>query len=306
MRAIGLIMLLFCSVQVFAQTTLPNMDLESWQASASGRYEDPMPTTLWATPNYIMDLILGSPSTSVVQKSTDRHGGNYAALMKSRTVLGNFVGATLFTGKLNTSNLTNPIPLLGVPFTGRPVALKGWMKYTSVNGDSSSMYIKLTRWNSSTNSRETVGFYEDRKYASITSYTAFTLPVAYSTSATPDSVTLVFSSSAGAEQRQGQVGSSLWIDDLVFEYPTGFLQPIVFENEVNIFPNPANSFIQFTNAEKVNSVKIFSAKLDEVAEFKSSKSQSRIDISSLAEGNYFIQFYDENNQLKGFHSFIKQ
>lgn len=295
-------------MQVFligkSQTTLPNLDMEQWISSSSGRFEDPAPATVWATPNYIMDLVLGNPSTSIVQKSTDKHGGNYAALMKTRTILGNLAGATLFTGKLNTSNPISPVPNLGVPFTGRPEALNGWHKYTSVNNDSSSIYIKLTKWNSSTNSRITVGFAEKRDYASVSAYTAFNLPVNYYTTDTPDSITLVFSASAGAEFNRGQVGSSLWIDDISFQYSTGLQSPSDAK-EIKLFPNPArtNLFIEteFKHCIAViidaNGKRVFESNMDDISK--------TINIEMLKSGNYVLQLFSGENKLISSQSFIK-
>lgn len=228
----------FFATNAIAQTTLPNLDFESWVQSASGRYEDPTPTTIWATPNYAMDLILGNPSTSLVQKSTDAHGGSFAALMKSRSIVGNFAGATLFTGFLNTTSPFSPVPYLGMPFTGRPIALKGWYKYAPVNGDSSSIYIKLTKWNTTTNTRNVVGFVEKRDYSAVAAYTPFTLNINYSSTDIPDSVTLVFSASAGAEQSVGQVGSLLWIDDVVLDYGANAVGEVTSALSIQCYPNP--------------------------------------------------------------------
>jgi hypothetical protein len=244
-----LLLFSFMASNAIAQTTIPNLDFENWVMSASGRYEDPTPTTIWATPNYAMDLILGNPSTSLVQKSTDAHGGSYAALMKSRSIVGNFAGATLFTGYLNTTSPFSPVPYLGMPFTGRPVALKGWYKYAPVNGDSSNIYIKLTKWNTATNTRDLVGYVEKRDYSAVSSYSPFNLTINYTSTDQPDSITLVFSASAGAEQSVGEVGSSLWVDDVVLDYGANAIHETANPISIQCYPNPFSNRITLQSSD---------------------------------------------------------
>lgn len=290
-----------CSLSTFAQTSLPNLDFENWILSASTQYEDPTPTSIWATPNYSMDLILGNPSTSLVQKSTDMHGGSYAALMKSRSIAGNFAGATLFTGYLNTASPLNPVAFLGVPFTGRPVAMKGWYKYTSVNGDSSNIYIKLTKWNTTTNSRDVIGFVEKRDYTSVNAYTAFNMPINYFSSLQPDSITIVFTASAGAEQSLGEVGSSLWIDDVTLDYGANSVKEDIVVSESYVYPNPCTDIIKIKNPQEGFVYTIINISGQQVA----LTSESTILVPHLPLGFYILKAHDSKNILQ-FQSIINK
>ncbi|MBP9933096.1 MAG: PCMD domain-containing protein [Chitinophagaceae bacterium] len=292
-RFLKMIFLCLLSLSGFSQTSLPNLDFESWVLSSSGRYEDPTPSTIWATPNYAMDLIFGNPSTSIVQKSTDAHGGSFAALMKSRTIVGNFVGATLFTGFLNTTIPLAPVPELGVPFIGRPIAMKGWYKYAPVNGDSSSIYVKLTKWNSTTNTRDVVGFIEKRDYAAVNGYTPFNLVINYSSSDVPDSITVVFSASAGAEQSVGQVGSSLWVDDVVFDYGANSLESSNKIPLLNCYPNPTNDFlfIQTTRMDLTYHIYTMTGQL------VLNSRLPQISLSELQTGVYKLCAFDSKMQI---------
>jgi hypothetical protein len=292
-----ILFLLFLGINAQAQTTLPNLDFENWTLSTSGRYEDPSPTTTWATPNYAMDLILGNPASSIVQKSTDAHGGSYAALMKSRNIVGNFVGATLFSGQLNTTVPFSPVPLLGMPFTGRPVALTGWYKYAPVGGDSSDIYIKLTKWNTATNTRDDIGYVEKRDYAAVSNYTQFYLPINYTSTQTPDSITIVFSASAGAEQKLGQVGSSLWIDDVVLDYtPTNIQSTTTNTHNIHIYPNPFIDVINITADDEIESYQIINYTGQVVTTQTMQATQNNISLHNLAIGNYTLVIYNKAHQ----------
>lgn len=280
------------SIHAIAQTNVPNLNFEDWVLSASARFEDPTPITTWATPNYAMDLILGNPSTSIVQKSTDAHGGSFAALMKSRTIVGNFVGATLFTGYLNTTSPLSPIPMLGIPFTGRPVAMKGWYKYSPVGGDSAWMYIKLTKWNTTTNTREQIGYIEKRDYAAVNTYTSFDMPINYSSNAIPDSIIIVFSASAGAEQGVGQVGSSLWIDDVVLDYGANAINDETITNAITCYPNPCTNalYIQTSHTDVEYRLSTFTGQV-----VLTSK-KPRLSLVDLPLGLYSLQVIDKQGR----------
>ncbi len=292
-RFLKMILLCLLGLSGFSQTSLPNLDFESWVLSSSGRYEDPTPSTIWATPNYAMDLIFGNPSTSIVQKSTDAHGGSFAALMKSRTIVGNFVGATLFTGFLDTTIFVAPVPELGVPFTGRPIAMKGWYKYSPVNGDSSSIYVKLTKWNSTTNTRDVVGFIEKRDYSAVIAYAPFNLVINYSSSDIPDSITVVFSASAGAEQNVGQVGSSLWVDDVVFDYGANSLESSSKIPVLKCYPNPANDFLFIQTTRMDLTYQIYTI----TGQLILSSRLPQISLSELQTGVYKLCAFDSKMQI---------
>jgi hypothetical protein len=287
----SLILLLGFATFSFAQTSVQNLDFESWTLSSSGRFEDPSPSTTWATPNYAMDLIFGNLSTSIVQKSSDAHSGSFSALMKSRNIVGNFVGATLFTGKLDASTPFSPVPLLGIPFTGRPVAISGWRKYSPVGGDSSSMYARLTKWNSNTNTRETIAFKEIRDYGSIGTWTKFDLLLDYSSNSTPDSIIIVFSASAGAEQNNGEVGSSLWIDDVNIEYPTG-VEHRDKGGTLVLTPNPCFGSIIISNCTEHTQFCIFNACGQSMLQGSLPAVKAAISTLSLVPGNYYLRVYD--------------
>lgn len=296
-----LLFICLCSFNAMAQTTVPNLDFENWVLSASARFEDPTPDTIWATPNYAMDLILGNPSTSIVQKSSDAHGGSFAALMKSRTIVGNFVGATLFTGYLNTTVPFTPVPMLGVPFTGRPLAMKGWYKYAPVNGDSSSIYIKLTKWNTTTNTQEQIGFVEKRDYTAVNAYTAFDMPIVYTSTDAPDSITIVFSASAGAEQGVGEVGSSLWIDDVVLDYGANAVTDAIIAKSI-CFPNPCTEqlYIQTLRTDVRFCLRSFTGQVLHTSD------KPMLSLAGLPMGLYLVQIVDQQGRTLEQQTIFKQ
>jgi hypothetical protein len=296
--------LLLCFAQLcFAQTSVQNLDFEAWTLSSSGRFEDPSPSTTWATPNYAMDLIFGNISSSIVQKSSDAHGGSFSALMKSRNIVGNFVGATLFTGKLDASIPFSPVPLLGIPFTGRPLAVSGWRKYSPIGGDSSSMYVRLTKWNSNTNTRETIAFKEIRDYAAISTWTKFNLVLDYTSTDAPDSITIVFSASAGAEQNQGEVGSSLWVDDVTIDYPQAIENTAT--TKLLLSPNPCTSYLVLNTLQQASTYTIYNCNGQIVQSGTINAMLNKVSTQDLMPGTYTLQIRSQDGKAQSFASFVK-
>jgi len=197
---------------------LPNMDMEDWMSYPN--FESPSPEGIWASANKIVDL---NPSyySPVLFKSDDSYSGNYAAKMVSAT----FEGMPLITGSLSTGiftvNLNNFLKSLtqGVPYKSKPTRFQGYYKYVGVDGDSCEIRTTLSKWNPSTKKRDKVGEAVYRTTDLIQEYTYFDLEFVYFLSGDPDTINMVFASSAGGEYFVGGIGSTLYVDDftLVFD-----------------------------------------------------------------------------------------
>ncbi len=243
-----ILFLLMCAISAAqAQSTLPNTSFESWQRSDSDRYDNPT-DGVWATPNSPLDFALpGMVPTAPVQKTNDAQDGEWAALLYTSSIFGILAPGTLFTGKFELS-LTNPDPLaaikLGTPFTARPDRFKGYFKYAPVNSDSCLMYALLTKFNAATGNSDTVGIAQQVINTTVSSYTLFDLPFDYSNALDPDTIQVVFTSSANGNNLQGQIGSQMWIDNILLETTTGIDIALMPEFSVRCSPNPAADLLQ--------------------------------------------------------------
>ncbi len=199
---------------------LPNMDMEMW--TDFPKYSVPSPIGIWATPNKIVDLLLYmDPPPVTVEKTTDAVSGEYAA--KIMTILPeDFI---LLTGTVATGifdpDMQNQLESLkqGVPFTSKPVAFKGYYKYLPVDSDSCDIYSYLTHWNLALNERDTVAAAKlTTNDVEVDTYTEFNLTYNYLTADEPDTIILIFASSAAGDSFIGGVGSTLYIDDISLVY----------------------------------------------------------------------------------------
>ncbi len=287
--------LLFSTGYMFAQDTLPNLNFENWTSYAGGIYLEPS-GGVWTTANQI--ALLGMPQTTL--KTTDAESGTYAAEMitKQTTITSppTLLTGTLATGVFNTT-ATPPANLqLGQPFTGRPVSFTGWYKYVNNDGDSCAIYAILSKWNGS--SREKVGEAKLQNTTdSVTTYTQFNLPFVYYSPDTPDTISMVFASSAGGASMVGHVGSTLFIDNINLSYTNGINELPTQLLKIKCFPVPSNSAVNFVLERNIidGSLKIFNELGSEVKTLNVSNKSFSVPVDDFSKGKYTYQVYEKNS-----------
>lgn len=216
-----------CFDQVAYTDQLPNQEFENWgfPDSSGNKYQEPC-GGVWTSSNAIsneLDLIC-------VKKSATSQTGSAAVEIKTNGInlLGNqvVVPGFFFCGKYKSYagiNIFDPLASIefGVPFTKKPASLKGFQRYTSVNGDSAYIAVLLSKYNPTKKMKDTIGFGDLTIKNSSTSYSEFNVTIDYKpefTSELPDSVVVLYTSSKGIESLVGEIGSTLLIDNCTFVY----------------------------------------------------------------------------------------
>jgi hypothetical protein len=117
-------------------------------------------------------------------------------------------------------NLNQPLESLvsGVPYKSKPTRFKGYFKYQPKNGDSCEIRTTLFKWNKDLKKRVKVGEAIMRRTDNTTVYTPFDLPFEYFSQDEPDSIEVIFTSSAGGEYFLAEIGSTLYIDNVSFDF----------------------------------------------------------------------------------------
>lgn len=114
-----------------AQTPLYNGGFENWWMDGKVAYPNAQGTSFWDTSNPGAASFGGSITT---QETSIKHSGNSAAKLESKYIVIKFAAASMYTGTFGELVGTSGAKLnWGVPFTGRPTALKGYMQYAPVN-----------------------------------------------------------------------------------------------------------------------------------------------------------------------------
>lgn len=179
----------------------PNAGFENWTQVGS-RY-DPNDWSNLNPSTYILGVYTCTRASGV-----DKHSGNYAIKLQTKSVFFQTANGVATTGKLLT---TAPYGVNGgLPFTNRPDSISGWFKYTPAGTDSGFVQFALYA------AGDTVGFvrFETGQYAT-TTYTRFSAPVVYLSAATPDTALWLLSSSRAANP---VINSTLYLDDLELIY----------------------------------------------------------------------------------------
>lgn len=242
-------------------TQLPNSGFESWQTSSTpyliyGSGED----MFWDSGNHgsaKMSKNVTTPDGSI------KHSGNYSIKLASQFVgigsIGAFAAGNVFIGQfIGTEQTTQGILGFGRPFTGRPVALKGYAKYTPatinyVSSNAPSEYVKgqmdrgiiyiallddsiIETWNGVETPvliRTAVPKLFDSNGSNVIAYgelifdgatagdgmVEFEVNLNYvRTDVRPSYILCTASASKGGDYFTGGAGSTLWLDDLELVY----------------------------------------------------------------------------------------
>ncbi len=308
---ISLTLIISCSITSFGQCSteipipLDNSGLENW--ASEGSYEDPT-GDFWDTTNKIVDINPLSNEPNVL-KVTDAHSGNYAAKLTTTTA-GLLTAATLFSGTFNP-NPANPLESVefGKPFTETPDYFRVWYKYEPIQGDSAEIYCYLEK---GANNETRIATAYTKVYDAQSEWTELVLPFDYESSEAPESITIVFASSARGDIFQGQVGNTLYIDDIeLFKCSTPTENVSNNKFSATVFPNPSSEDedIQFKfNQEREVVLSIFSFDGRSILSKEINNSDNySLDVSNWNNGLYQYTIQDESsNEVLHLGTFVIQ
>jgi len=274
-----------------AQTQIPEGGFDNWTPNSTNIYYEPA-GGWWTTLNTL--ALLGAPVT--VYQTTDAYSGEYAAQLE--TVLW---GDFLISGLLASGNfiMTEPYIENGRPFTETPSKFKGWYKYSPVNNDSAGVGAILTKYNTNTGQKDTVATAVRAITNSAETYTQFEIDFDYIiSSVNPDTIIIVFTSSGDGGNFLGEVGSTLIIDEISLEYPSGIQESLLQEFTISAFPSPAvdQLSLEFNtkHPEKLR-CNIYTIDGRFIQSFSILENKHQLDVSNWQQGKYIIQAYKDNS-----------
>ncbi|MEI7661749.1 MAG: T9SS type A sorting domain-containing protein [Bacteroidota bacterium] len=309
-----LVLLVSAITRGFSQTQIANGDFEHWYnivVSPTLNYDEigTGPADNWTgTLNSLASLpgTAGGPGPVTVFKSTDMHAGSYAAKAVSANFpLGSF---TIFIpGMIGTAvmDMVGVKALLGKPCPDcRPSHFKGYYKFVPVNGDSCAAVILLTKWNSTSKKRDTIGYGKMVQHAAVATYTQFDITVDYRSTAIVDTMTMLVVSSAGFNVINfmgsvGQPGNTMYVDDLILEYPSGIRQVLMPEVIVNTYPNPAADLLNVDLSKEVKSAsfEVYNTTGQLMSTYPASRLHNSVSVGNLVNGTYFFRLMDGKQML---------
>ncbi len=286
-------MVLFgCCGSFFSQAF--NGGFETWGATAN----EPIQPTGWITANLFASPFLTLPNpnpnpTSAFQSTNPNiYMGMYSLRLvtvelqynPSPTTIPDTLGACI-TGSFTM------IPTFTmkdrINFTGRPAMLDFAAQYTPNGVDTASIFVQLTKWNTSTTSRDIVMemWFPIAPGSTWNNYTV-PLTTSYLMPILPDSMSVAITASG---YYAPQLGSQLHIDNVSFSGYVG-----VDENDktelVSVYPNPASESLT-VDASSLNADLSLIEIMDVNGKVVMSQSMKNVnsltvDIRTLPAGNY--------------------
>lgn len=280
----------------------PNGDFETWTPEFT--FESP---NNWQTFNFLSILSPPNPLSAFKAIGIDKHSGNYALKLKSVYINNNPMPGSIpdtfgcaFKGKIELS----PASLkAGFPYTGRPEKLEFYSKYSPVGNDSGLARVILRKWNGAI--YDTIGKGE-LTIASASAYTLFQINLTYYSIEQPDSAIIAFFSSK--DSTTARVGSTLFLDDVEFKGWVGIDEEKQNADKVKVFPNPAKGNLTIkTEIEEAEKVKIIDISGKIIGWSMIQNYKASINTSSFAQGIYFYELIDKNEQIltKGKFNVVK-
>lgn len=271
-----LLLTLFISSISYSQQQLPNNDFENWTTYTVGVDDPPSETQdaipyevdsllggIWGSGNTLIDTLDEVGIDLFLKDTSYSYSGSHAALLRTQMIGPLPATGTLWTGFIGKLfDLNAPLfgAKTGIPFTDTPSNLKGYYDYKSVNGDSCRVECYMTKWNTSSNKRDTIGWGEFWTDQTSGGFEAFDVPMLYAyANPDPDTLITVFLSSYGGVDFRGQEGSTFIVDSVYFEYdPITVSSPeYTHELDVSVYANNREVIINAPEILKNASVDIY-------------------------------------------------
>lgn len=263
-----------------AQTQVPNGGFENWADTATC---DGWQGTI---------SIGGFLNANLMVQTDQAHAGQFAAKVQTQELmlLGTIPGIAT-TGVLGFS--LNGLSITGgVPLTGKPSKLNGFFKYDNMQGDTMAIFIVTTKWNTTTQTRDTLTQAVFATNQQVSTYEAFSIDLDYTPSTeSPDSFNIIMISSAGSAP---QLGTMLFVDDLSFEYNNVSIGET--ENSIfSVYPNPSTGNVQISiDSNEPSQVSVYNSLGQLVSRTENVQRWHIMDLSGNTNGIYFIEVRNGN------------
>ena len=269
-----------------------NGGFEQWDSVDNGMFTNHVPTGWFEFMNSICES--ESLAWSVTQ-STDAHSGSYAIQLKNIATSLNQTAMLMTNSSSQDGGMNNKIPV-----TSRYTRLEGYYKYSTLQPDTFSIMVLMTK------GEDFIAVAEFKRAANTSNYTKFSIPIVYTSPASiiPDSAVIMITAGSNENFREG---STLLLDDITFALNTGLNDnKDAFKAEVSVYPNPASDYVNIAVKEathgkvKVELVNIIgqTLKVEETTPVNQQVNM-QLNLCDAPKGVLFIKVSDESGS-KGY------
>ena len=235
----------------------------------------------------------GVSGTTLETQVSPGHSGTSACQLKTQTIaaLAKNLPGVICSGPITLGGST--INYGGIPYNFNPTGYTFFYKFAPAGVDTAGTETVFTKWNTGTNSRDTLGIGALLFTTTTASFTQATVTINWLLSGTPDSCTMIFISSVG---KTPQVNTTFIIDDVnMAGVAAGISQPFML-NAYSVYPNPATDVLNIvTKNERAAKVQIYDAigRLIDVVPFENNKAQ--VNTQAYNTGFYIYRIVDAQN-----------
>lgn len=276
-------------------SNLHNKGFEDWTEVG---YDEPFG---WFTMNSY--FLLGG-GQAYANKSTDAYEGNFALAIT--TTESEVIGNNEPFGIVTTGYFVNDDLGGGFPLNKKPDSISFYYKYDNSNNtnDSALFYIHFSKF-STTQNKSIVVDSHMIFLPSTFSYQYHSIPFDLSIYDI-DSSNIVLGSSNFFNEKNIGIGNKLFIDDIEFYYEgVGFPLTSLIENKINIYPNPADNFvnIETNNIEKAQIIttNIYDIEgrlmLSKKSQIQKGTNNINLSTKNIPNGQYLIRLIAKNQTL---------
>jgi hypothetical protein len=203
-----LALLMVTGILAGAQTTIPNGSFEQWTGNKpTGWDASNFQISIFTIQTVFRDTVLPMDGTSnpLIQTKTFNLGIAQPTIPGIITLGQIIIDMVTYSGTVEG----------GIPFTGKPEKLVGFINAQPAAGDSAMIAIGFSKWDGT--KRDTIGYGLAWYAAPHNEWVAFEVPIVFTDTQIPDSVNLIISSSAIGNQVV-VAGSQLRVDHIAFDY----------------------------------------------------------------------------------------
>ncbi|MCD4729741.1 MAG: T9SS type A sorting domain-containing protein [Bacteroidales bacterium] len=258
------ISIVFAFTCAYGQDTIPNRNFENWITNYHPKN--------WETTNLLLPAGVNN-----CYRSTNSYTGAYALHLESIDLNGQIVPGVATLGTLEVFNSKG-----GIPFTSKPIALRGFFQHSSTGDE---ILIGIEFFKDGVEIGDGVWTTTD----SVSDYTEFIIPISFYSNQNPDTMNITLLTD------QIKEGSSVFIDALEFEYElTSVSGNYPDESKLRCFPNPSNGLITLDTDHLQNAVIIYDLRGRSVKKVVPSAKLTKIDLRKLSPGIYTIACHSDN------------
>ncbi|RZJ86845.1 MAG: T9SS type A sorting domain-containing protein, partial [Hymenobacter sp.] len=201
--------------------------------------------TDWLTADNIASATSGisiPTATGTYTKTTDAHTGIYAARLETKATAQGAASGAVSVGTRYFVRLDLPLPG-GIPFTSRPAKLQFFYKLSGAQPAvaSEGAYAQVALMRRVGGSAQLIASAKQVLTTPTSTYTLVEVPLSYTSSATPDSVFVLFSSGSRLSASAATVGTVFQVDDVSFTGTALANRDAALSETLTVAPNPSST-----------------------------------------------------------------